>query len=321
MFPKVTNGRVDPQLTNVLLAYKNNNFIAGEMLPTVPNLKDESGLIAEMGQSHLHQYSSARALYDESEHRITFTIDNSKTYRVDYFDLGVYLPDRLQEQVQSPFNMRNAAQFTVMQALQLEREIALANAMTSTAIITNNVTLSASSDKYTDTANSTPETDFDTARDSVFDNTGNEANAVYMSRKVMNTLRRHPWFLEIALRTLGANGQKNGSLSESAFVETLKAWYELDFVFIGRSIKITSREGQTVTKANVWGDDVVFFHRPKSPELFAPSFGYSFQLQGKNLRTVIRRHQNDKGDIVEVNWAYQDKILDANAGYLIKSVI
>lgn len=321
MFPKVTSGRVDPQLTNVLLAYKNKQFIAGQILPTVPNLKDESGLVPEMGQSHLHQYSTTRSLYDESEHRISFTIDNTKSYRVDYYDLGVYLPDRLQEQVQVPFNMRNAAQFTVMQAMELEREIALAEAMTSTAIITNNTTLSSSSDKYTDTANSTPDTDFDTARDSVFDNTGHEANAVYMSRKVMNALRRHPWFLEISLRALSGGAPKNGVLSEAAFIETLKAWYELDFVFIGRSIKITSREGQTVTKASVWGDDVVFFYRPVSPELFAPSFGYSFQLEGRNLRTVIRRHQNDKGDIVEVDWAYQDKILDANCAYLIKSAI
>ena len=320
MFPKVTNGRVDPQLTNVLLAYKNPHFIAGEILPTVPNLKDESGKVPEMGQSHLHQYSTKRDLYDESEHRVNFTIDNSKSYNIDYFDLSSYIPDRLQNQLQKPFNARNAAQFTVAQGLMLERETALANAMTSTSVLTQNQTLSGSS-KYTDTVNSTPEADFDTARDSVHSNTGMEANAVLMSRAVMNTLRRHPWFLEIALRSLSGGSGKPKALNESAFVETLKAWFDLDYVFIGKPIKITSREGQTVTKGNVWGDDVVFFHRPTSPQLFTPSFGYSFQLAGKNLRTVVRRHQQDKGDIVEVDWAYEDKILDPLAAYLIKSAI
>jgi len=39
------------------------------------------------------------------------------------------------------------------------------------------------------------------------------------------------------------------------------------------------------------------------------------------MRAVTRRHQNDKGDLMEVQWAYQDKILDTNAAYLIKDAV
>lgn len=319
VFPKITSGRVDPQLTNVLLAYTNANFIADQILPTVPNLKDATGKIPQMGNSHLRVYSSKRSLWDESEHRITFDYNNDNTYSIDYFDLSSYVPDRLQEQLQSPFDARNAAQMTVMDALKLEREAALAAAMTNTAILTNNVTLSGA-DKYTD-ATSDPQEDFDTARDSVFSKTGREANAVLLSRGVVNALRRHPWFLEIAQSVLKGGANPSQALSVSAFVETLKAWYELDYVFIGKSIKITSQEGQTETKGVVWGDDVVFFYRPTAPSLFAPSFGYSFQLAGYTLQTRVRRHKEDKGDIVEVLWAYQDNIIDPDAAYLIKSAI
>ena len=320
-FPKVTDGRVDQLLTNVLLAYTNKTMIAGEILPTVPDLVDDTGLIPEMGNAHLRQYESKRALYDTGEHRINFTISKDKSYRIDYYDLDVYIPDRLQKQLKTPFNARNMGQRTAMDALKLEREIGLAALMTSTAILTNNTTLSGT-DQYDDPVNSNPEEDFDTARDSVFDKTGSEANAIYMSRKVANTLRRHPWFLEISQSMLKGTGNKVSALSLSAFRETLKAWYELDFIFIGKSIKITSKEGQTETKGSVWGDDVVFFVRPSAPALFEPSFGYSFQLSGENLRTVVRREPlKDKGDLVEVNWAYQDKILDADAAYLIKDAI
>ncbi|MEE8151268.1 MAG: hypothetical protein V3T43_06090 [Nitrosomonadaceae bacterium] len=318
MFPKITNGRVDPQLTNVLLAFKNPSYLADQILPTVPNLKDYTGKVPEMGQSHLHQYASKRAVYDEGEHRITFTISNSKTYEIDDYDLSTYLPDRVQTQLQLPFNARNAAQFTVMEAMMLEREIGLADALSDTSVLTNQST---PANLYTDGVNSTPEVDFETARDSVHDATGLEANAILMSRKVANVLRRHPWFLEIGYRTLAGGSGKMQSLSMDAFTETLKSWFALDFVFIGKPIKITSREGQTVTKGNVWGNDVVFFVRPKAPSLFTPSMGYSFQISGKNKRTVIRRHQNDKGDLVEVQWAYQDKILQVEAAYLLKTVI
>ena len=93
-------------------------------------------------------------------------------------------------------------------------------------------------------------------------------------------------------------------------------------MFIGRSIRVTSKEGQTETKGSVWGDDVVIFHRAASPSLFAPSFGYSFQLANRNRRTVVRRDpMSDQGDLVRVDWAYQDKILDTNCGYLIKSAV
>lgn len=320
MFPKVTNGRVDPQLTNVLQAYRNQQYVAGLLFPTVPNLKDETGLIPSMGQDHLHSYSTRRALYDESDHRINFTIDNSDSYRIDYFDLSVYLPDRLQRQVQKPFNMRSAAQFTVMEALMLEREIAAATALTSTSVLTNNTTLSGTS-QYTDTVNSTPGSDIDAGRDSVQGLTGKEPNAIHMSRGVMNALRRHPFFLEIAIATIQGVGQKTRALSETAFIETLKAWWNFEYVTIGRAINITSRQGQTVTKAAVWGDDIVIYYRPSGPSLFEPSFGYSFSLAGENMRSVVRRHRNDKGDEVEVMWAYQDKILDVDSGYLIKDAI
>lgn len=320
-FPKLQNGRVDPQLTNILLAYTNEEYVADRILPVVPNLKEESGVIPSLGNAHLRTYESRRGLWDEGEHRINFEFSNDKRYAIDYFDLESYVPDRLQDQLQSPFDAKNAAQFTVMEAMLLGREVGLASLLTDTAILTNNATLSLSTQKYTDPVNSTPEQDFDTARNSVYNKTGREANRVTMSRAVANVLRRHPWFLEIAKSTLNGGETKQGALSIEAFVATLKAWYNLKDVIIGRAIKVSSQQGQTVTKAGVWGDDVVFFYTPDSPALMTPSFGYSFQLAGQNRRTVIRRHQNDKGDIVEVDWAFQDKVLDTDAAYLIKSVI
>jgi len=63
------------------------------------------------------------------------------------------------------------------------------------------------------------------------------------------------------------------------------------------------------------------FYKPESPSLFAPSFGYSFQLAGRNINVNTRRGTEDKGDVVEVEMSYQDMIVDANAGYLIKNAI
>lgn len=316
-YPNLTTGRVDKPLTNVLLAYKSPQFIAGEILPSVPNLAEESGLIGKLSNNHLRLINSKRGLYDEGEHRMEFKYTQSDRYQIEYYDESIYLPDRLQKQFQTPFDARRDSQFVLMNAMMLEREQALASLMTSTSILTLNTTLSGTS-QYSDYSNSDPRVNFETARDSVFNLTGSEANAVYMSRKVANVLKGHPFFLDLAKRNAGMNVS---NINLKQFEELVKSFFEVDYVYIGKTIKITSKEGQSETKANVWGDDVVFFHRAPSPSILAPSFGYSFALAGKDKATKIRRHQNDKGDIVEVEWAYQDMILDANCAYLIKDAV
>lgn len=311
-FPTLVSGRVDTLVTNVLQAYTNENFIAGKILPTIPNLAEESGKIGGISNDHLRVYTSKRGVYDENQHRMEFKYTQDDSYQIEYCDLEVYVPDRLAKQVQKPFVAKRDAGIVTLQALMLEREVALATAMTSTAILTNNTTLSGTS-QYSDFVSSTPEDDFETARTTIQAATGREANSVYMSRKVFNTLKRHPFFLNLV------KGIK--VFSGSALVELIKDYFEVKNVFVGSAIKVTSAEGQSETKGSVWGNDVVFFYRPDSASLFEPSFGYQFALSDMNLRADVRRHENDLGDIVRTMWAYQDKILDTNCAYLIKDAV
>lgn len=316
-FPNLTTGRTDRLVTNVLLAYKNPQFIASEILPEVPGLVDETGLIGKISNHHLRQYTSKRAVYDESQHRMEFKYTQDDRYNIDYYDLEIYIPDRVGSQLQQPFNSRRDSAFVLQQALMLEREVALATAMHDTAVLTNNVTLSGTS-QFDDYANSVPEQKIETARDSVFDTTGLEANAIYMSRKVANTLKSHPFFLDLMKRNAGGNV---ANISLSQFVTLLKEYFEFEYVNIGRAIKVTSMEGQTETKGSVWSNDVVVYRRASNPSLYEPSFGYCFTLAGMNKRFDVRRQEADLGDINRVMWAYQDKILDANCAYLIKDAV
>jgi hypothetical protein len=110
-------------------------------------------------------------------------------------------------------------------------------------------------------------------------------------------------------------------LDSDKLMGLIKDFFELENVYIGKGIKVTSNEGQSETKAKVWNNDVVLFYKPRAASLFEPSFGYQLTLAGGNLRSDVRRHANDLGDIVRVFDAYQDKILDTNCGYLIKDAV
>lgn len=310
-FPTISQGRVDVPLTNVLQAYSNPDYLAPLILPAVP-VVDESGLIGALENNHLRVYSSKRALYDEGEHRMEFKYTKDDTYQIDFYDREVYLPDRLKNNTRSPFDARRDAGFSVMQALMLERENGLATALHSTAVITQNTTLSGTS-QFSDFANSNPDTVIETGRTAIHDATGREANSMVIGRQVFNTLKRHPFFLEMVKGISVLDGAK--------LIQLMKDFFELENVYVAKGIKVTTNEGQSETKAKVWQNDVVLFYKPARASLYEPSFGYQLVLSGGNLRTDIRRHPLDLGDIVRVFNAYQDKILDTNAGYLIKDAV
>ena len=105
-------------------------------------------------------------------------------------------------------------------------------------------------------------------------------------------------------------------------MQLIKELWEVDNVYVGGGIKVSSKEGQTETITNVWGDDAVLFYRAPRPSLYEPSFGYNFFIKGKNLKASNRRESKaDKGVLERLEWSYQDKILDTNAIYLIKDVV
>lgn len=321
MMPTVTNGRVDQRLTNVLLAYTNPAYFADRIFPVVGGLKDDTGLIPTFGKSHLRQYSSKRSLYDESQHRVDFQINTDKTYRIDYCDLSVYVPDRLKEQMRSPFDAHSAANLTAIEALKLEREIAVAALMTSTTVLTNNTDLTSTAARHYDQTTSTPLKDIETAVEGVFLKTGRQANKLTIERSVANALRSHADIKAISIAKINGGKGTQPSLSKDGLVETLKSWFNLEDVIIVQNVMLTSKEGQTDVLGTVWGKDIVAYYCPSAPSIMTPSFGYSFQLQDYNLRSVIRRAVSDKGDEVEAMWGYQDNVVDADAAYLVKGCL
>lgn len=309
---KSTDVRNDQRLANILMAYTNPQYLAGEMIPTVPNLKDDSGDIPVLGESHLRIYDTRRAAHDESSHRMSFEISTDKTYKITYHDLDVYLPYQILNQARAPFDLRRDAAIALKEALMLERENALAELFTSTTAITQNVTLSGTS-QWSDRVNSDPHGDVETGRTAIFNATGREPNSVYLNREVFNELKYHPAF------TNRVSGIK--VLTGSQLTQLIKDTWEVENVYVGKAIKVTSNEGQTVTKGKVWQNDVVLFYRAPKPSLYLPSFAYNFELAGKNMKSSNFEHHNKKGIIERVDWAYQDKILDTNAVYLIKSAV
>jgi hypothetical protein len=315
MKPLARSGRVDRLLTNISLAYVNRNYIADLILPTVPNLKNDSGKIGSYSNDHLRVYSAKRSLYDTAQRRIEWTYSQDDNYNIEYFDLDGYVPDRLAEQTEAPFDAERDATLITQQSLMLEREVALASIMTDTSVLTQNVTLSGTS-QFSDYLNSTPEIVIRDAKTAVFNATGMEANRIAMSREVLVTLQLHPFFLDLN------KGRNVRAASEQDVIDILKTFFGFTSVYIGNARYISTKQGQAETLSPVWNKDMVIFYTPESPSLMTNSFGYSFQLAGRNYAVSKRREPNsDKGVLINVEHARDDKILIPTAGYLVKNAV
>lgn len=313
-YPRVVTGQIIKPVTNILIARKNEEtqFLADQILPRVPNIKDEVGEIFAIGNDHLRTYNSERGVWDESQHRIEFNYTRDVFYRLKYYDLEVYLPDRFMDQFEDPMDPERDASVTLMQTLLLQKEKALADLMTSTTILTNNTTL-AGSDQWSEYATSTPLQDLQTAKSSARITAGYSMNSILIPRAVLDVLKFHPDFTDqVATITY---------VDDEIIIALIKKNLGIKNVFIGESTYVTSNEGQTEAFGDVWGKDVVLFYKPDTVSLMQKSFGYSFELSNEPLRVTRYRAPNDTGNNVRVAMNFDQKILDTNLAYLIKNAI
>ena len=189
------------------------------------------------------------------------------------------------------------------------REKRVADLVLSTAVITQNITLTGG-DQWTDYANSDPLDDIKNARLSIYGTApGYTPNVMLMGYLVFEALKLHPDIKEIVKYT------------ERAIItrQILAAVFEVDEVLIGKVIRRISKEGQTDQFADVWGKDVLLFYRENRPSLKRASFGYQFRTN--DLRVFRYREDKKDTDVIRVSEKQDEKIVSGALAYLVKGAV
>ncbi len=309
-FPRLgPNSKTLPAVNNILLAHKNEQYIQNMFFPEVI-VDSEFGELGAISSDHMRSWKTERSLYDESEHRMKFEYTRDKKYQIVYHDLSVRLPNRLIDQVDKPFKPMEDAAMALYEAMLLKRELLIAEQVTNTNVMTLNETL-AGADQFHELSTSQPEVVIQDGISTVRARIGRRPNRLMIGYNVLQVLKRHPWVVN------QYNGLK--TVGEEAVLELLKTHFRLKSVMVGEALEVGTKQGQTSTFSDVWGNDIVLFYAPDNPSLFAPSFGYSFRLKGNYLRTVL--HEERKAKEIEIEAAYQDFIVDTNAGFLLKDCV
>lgn len=303
---------VDKLLTGVSSAYVPKGFICEEVLPTVQS-KQSSGLLGKYGTSHLRIENSVkggRGKYRQVETRVYSTT----SYLIEGHGLEGFVSKEDYANVEEPFEAERDEVMGISTVLWLEKEKALADALMSTSIITQNTTLSGTS-QFNDFSNSDPIGVSATARSTILNASGMMPNLAVMDIQVWNILRFHPQMLD----ALGYKWARPGGLTEEEMARALG----VDQVLFGSARYESAKEGQTSSLSSIWGKGIFFGVSPDKPEIMQKSIGYLVRPTGSQPRKVYKETNfNPPGSTkVLVEDEYDMLISDVTCGYLVAAAI
>jgi hypothetical protein len=314
---------IQPQLTAITLAYRNQRLIADDVLPRVP----VASTVFKWSQ-----YTTADAFtvpdtrvgrkgdVNEIDWTATEQVASTKDYGLEdaipYSDIANAESARQTHGVY-PIDPQARSVELLTELVALDREVRVANLVTNAAnyAAANKTTLSGTS-QWSDFTNSDPVGAILAAMDSMLI----RPNKMVIGRAVYTTLRRHPKIVAAAVMN-GGNASVGGVVMKQAIADLL----ELDDIIIGEGWVNTAKKGQAPSMARVWGKSAALIYQ--SPVMAAPegTITYGFTAEwGQRLAGTIEQDPDiglRGGTRVRVGESVQEVIAANDAGYLFSSAI
>jgi hypothetical protein len=303
---------VDKLLTDVSSGYFPSEFICEKILPEVQS-KQSSGKLGKYGTAHLRIENSLKG--GRAKYRRVEAITRSTTdFYIEGHGLEGMVTQDDYDNVEDPFKAEEDETVGLTSMLWLEKEKLLADSLANTSVLTQNVTLSGSS-QLSDYLNSDPIAAFAAARLAVRNGCGAPPDTGIMDWGVWNKIRFHPAILD----ALGFKDNRPGGLTESELASAMG----VKQLLIGQAVYESAAEGQASSLQPVWGKHIIFAVCPAKAQVRQLSLGYMVRKTGTTPRKVYKQSVfNPPGSteiLVEDN--YDMLFSNAGAGYLIKNAI
>lgn len=307
---------IDQLLTNVSLMYRNQTYIADQIFPTVPVVKQSNKLV-KYDQSHWFRDDAKLRAPGTKSQGGGWTVDTSAIYFCDRFSYRHEVYDEERDNADQPFNLDVEATEFVTDKMQIRREVALATDFFTTSVWGTDKAGATDFTKWSDYANSSPLQDLFGWKDIVEGQIGREPNKLIMGKQVWTQLKWHPDLIDLIKYT------QKGQMSQELFSATI----EFPTVLVGRAIQAASPEGTaeaSVSYTRVWGKNALMVYTPDRPSLMTPSAGYTFiwQRVPSAQQYIVRyRDMEREADIIEGNTYFDQKVTGATAGLFASAAV
>lgn len=321
--PTQSQVHIDSVLTNISVAYvqMQDHFIAGQVFPMIPVNK----------QSDLYYlYTKNDWFRDEMQRRPDSTESagsgyglSTASYRCDVWALHKDIGDQTRQNCDMPLNPdRDATQFLTQRGL-LRQEIQWVTDYFATSVWATDMTgVSAAPTGsqfvyWSDYTNSNPINDIEAGKETVLSTTGFLPNTLVLGYQVFRQLKYHPDIVDRFKYTSPDN------ITE----QMMAAFFDLDSVYVAKAVKATNNEGETSAYSFTHGKHAWLGYVNPNPGLLAPSAGYTFtwngvsQGMGTNIGVSRFYMQNLKCDRVEIELAFDNKVVATDLGYFFSGAV
>lgn len=314
---------VDKVLTNISVAYENNELVGDSLFPTVGVDKQSDKYLVEdkdgftvmndirgpgAHTNELPPMILSRDSYYAEEHALKDWVNVEETENA---DPGIDSMGRSARRVSNTIliNRENAIQTMVRTA--------------SNYATGHTVTLSGTSQwsDYT-TLPSNPIADLKTARDAIYLDTFHMPNIAVLGYQVAAALEDHPAYL---------NRMKTTPLANNNALEAIGTLAGIPRLVRAGAVYNTANVGQTQAFGYLWGKDVVVAYVPASAGRDEPAFGYEFNWPylGQTMPTDRWFDQDRKSWAIRTTRRYDLKFVavdtvasgKSTGGYLIKNAV
>ena len=303
---------VDKLLSNVSSCLKPEGLVHDEILPFI-GVKQSSGLLAKYGTRHMAIENSVKV--GKGKYRqVEPIVRTTASYQVRGHGLeGIVTKDDYRN-VEAPFKAEQDEVMGLSNLIMLEKEKILADALTSTSILTNNATLTGT-DQWSDYTNSSPMTLVSDKRMVIANKIGALPNKIVCDMLVAEKLRYHPQLLD----ALGFKYARPGGLSDAE----LASAFNVDQFIVAKGRYESAAEGASSSMAAIWGKHMVILYAPKSAAPYQSSLGYRIGFEGQDQRKVYKYAINNPPEStgILVEDEYQFLVSNVDCGYLLKDVI
>lgn len=312
--PTAQSVHIDAPLTNLSVAFlqSQSRFIASKVFPVVPVDKQSDKYFTFDRNNFFMDQMKLRAPATESAGS-GYTVSND-SYSCDVWALHQDVPDQVRQNTDMPLNPdRNATQFMTQQAL-LRLEKQWVSDYFKSGVWTTDITPASLWSDYT---SSDPIGDIRTGVTSILQKTGFLPNRLVLGFQVYQKLQDHPDIID----RIKYSGQR------VATTDLLAELFEVEQVLVAQAVNATNLEGETAAYDFVAGKSALLCYAAPNAGLEVPTAGYTFMWRGvseglgANVAVSRFRMEHLKSDRLEIEAAWDNKVVSADLGYMFNSVI
>jgi hypothetical protein len=303
---------INPVLTGIVIAYKNNMLIADQVLPRLePKLASSKFSWWKFDFSQFITVTDTKVGRKGAPNTVEFQAVEQNDKTLDY-GLRDEIPIDDIKNAPDGYDPKAFAAQKLIDLVLLDREVRVASKVFNAALYaaSNKATL-AGTDKWSNAA-SQPIKQISQAADSMV----MRPNNMVIGRVEWTALRTNP----SVLQALTISGADKGMANKRAVADLL----ELDDIIIGEGWINSAKKGQAAVRSRAWGGNALLFHKaPLASSIDAtPTFGWTAQFGDR-----VAGDQPDKdiglrgGYEVRSGESVQEVISAPELGYLFQSVI